>query len=444
MYLPLVHHTGTGLWVGPDRIVLMALVRFRDSVRTVSLQEEPIVEGRIECALNRLAERCPPSNYYVVSNLDTATVKHVLLNGPAFDDVRDRSHWIQRQIDAALPGGKPNELFCTSHVVFPVENSRTKVLVGIARADVVEARARLLRQAGFRPLGLSTLPSVFAAAFMLDPKIIEGATHVSWNDPDDGFRISLMDGYVSELEYPFVTEPDDTLPIGSTVIPAGFTDPDGLLRPHTIPAAAMAMVRLYSGLEHLDFLDKDTKTLYRNTYEKSQSVRLMGNVFGTIALLWLLISVTVWQLSRFERQTQSEINAIAAEWQAIERRIDEVERLRVLLRETSSVVSSRTRMTPILDLVGASVPTGLWLTSLSISPVSAHAYDVTLEGATRNEFLIPRLLDNLRIEPTVETAELSYSRKGATTRPLRSPRRDLQPATTRFKIMVHANCQHNK
>jgi len=340
MYLPILHHTGTGLFVGTDRIVLFELVRFRDSVRTVTLQEVLFGEEGVENALKSMAGRCSPSNLYVVTNLDTATVKHVVFDGPAFENYTDRSLWIQRQINSVLPGSEPNDLFCAQHVVLLTDTNRTRVLAGIVRAEVVESRSQLLRTARFRPIGLSTLPSVFPAAFMLDSDVVEGTSRLAWMSPDDGFRISITDGYMSELEYPLLSKPNEDVLQESMVIPNGLADRGGLLQKHTIPAAAMAMSRLYPGLQHLDFLDESTRTRNQGEFEKERALRFMGTVFGALFALLLVLLAVEWHLSRLQSRTQSELHAIAAPWRAMERRVDDVEQLRSRLRETSTIVAS--------------------------------------------------------------------------------------------------------
>lgn len=480
MNVPFVHNEAAGLYLSDAEVCWVSLRTQAGRLRHVRCAVEPVERGDVRAALQRLVARVAPSHPYVATHLDPLHVRHALLDGPGFDDDEVLAAWVTDHAARRLPPGARLDRFIVRRHVLERSEDRTRCLLSIAPREAVEERKHLLAAVGLKPLLLSAVDADVGFVLAFQPDFLAGRAAVllvqagravlaEYRDGVFQATIPLAHGAASpdalahELDEVFSAEAGDGRPVRAMlhvvghgagevvarlqeVLPQDLRIYDGrLLIPAgrrtlplagaQIPAAALAMHRLYPALGGIDFLDEDTAVAALQEQEKREAVRVSLYAGGCVLAFTAAALLATTLLGAAQARTGAEMLRMADQVAEVEQARAALERLAQEVAQAERLVSERTHAAVALEQVGRAAPGSLWLEAIRLTTTPTATLQLSLQGAAFGEADLSQYLHRLEEAQSVREVRLVYSETVTTRRLYREAAFQDRPLV-RFEIRL--------
>lgn len=422
MTLPFIHTTVSGLHFAGTELIWVSGTRLGSRLSRLQGVQEAVEDGDVAAALIRLVERVKPPTPYVVTHLDPLYVRHMMVQGPAFDDEDGMAAWVQQQARHLLPPGAVPDDFVFRPQLIEQTEEHTRCLFAFARREAVEACEALLEAAGLRPLCISSLDIATGEAMRVETDFAEGRTAVLLLKPDDAALLHYQGGMLQTLlPLPFgtaggdvaalleetmthLTPPDRMFVMGAGAAAfvaqaramhlvdwpvregrmdlASYVASPPLSEVHQ-PAVAMTLQQLFAFPETLNFMSPETAYAWFQESEKHEAIRAVLFIGGVVGMLYLLLTcmtfyVTVKQMESEATLQQhaglvADMDAAQEALKQLTREVDQAERL----------VVERTHVAGVLERIGRGLSQGLWLETVTLNTDTPDAAHLTLAGVAQ-------------------------------------------------------------
>lgn len=447
MNLPFLHTRAASLTVTDAHVVWASGTRLGRRLRRLVSADEPVTEGDIAAAINRLVARHPPQ--YVVTHLDPLHVRYALLQGPPFDEVAPFEAWLQSEARRQLPPRAPLADFVLRAQLLEQTEDHTRCLLALANRQAVEERVALLEGAGLHLVSVGSIDGAIGQALGLDVRFCESQVAVLVLREQEASLLQYQAGglqALTALSYDARAADADSLlqdvavcltPMPEQILVMGTNAPyvverarespqlDGVVQEASfdflqedravpfpsahLPAAALVVQHLFLAQEAFNFLEPEVEQARLQEVEKKEAVRAilaLGTVVGV--LLLILILVTLYLESK-QAGAEAELLALADQVERIEQATQAVEHLEQDLARAERLIIERTNVAGVLEGAGRAVSEGLWLDALTVEATEANRAHLTLTGAALSKHALAVYLDSLEQAAFAHDVRLLYS-----------------------------------
>lgn len=443
MRIPFFHSWAAGVCFTDDGLVWATGLRLGRHLRCLDTQVS--AGGELTEALVGRKLAYP----YVVTHLDPLHVRHVVLQGPVFDDAASFEAWLEAEALRQLPPHAPLSDFILRMQRLEETEEYTRCLIGLASRKAVEQRVAVLEEAGLYPIRISSLDVAIGEALGLDSQFFEQPTAVLVVRSDDAALLQYQEGILQSLiPLAYGIETTDALsllqevtthltPMPNRLYVVGAEAQqviaqarqarllDGLIKEAPLeilttvsasalpaahmPAAALALQELFTVPDAFNFLEPEVVETRLQEIEKREATRAilaLGSVIGVFFLLVTLVSV---YLNGKKAATEAELTMLADQVARIEQARASVQQLAQDIAQAERLVVERTDVAGVLEGVGRVISDGLWLETTRLEENTPSTFQLTLAGAAFDKSNIAAYLDSLEHVPFARNVRLLFS-----------------------------------
>lgn len=461
--IPFYSQTVLGLYLSSSGVTGVALQCSGARIDDVQVYEEQVGDhGDLDTCLQRLAARLDGQHACVVGHLDAAHVRYRLAEGPAFEDWEVFEAWLQAEAARLLPAGSSADDFTLRYHVLSATEATTRCFVALAHEQATQARHARLQAAGFAPDALCCAATALALAWPLHrargeaaqrvllyvdhtaamwlragPDALDSLSttpHAATTWPELAAALQTQEAShqqgstglacLDAVGFPPVADvahqaDDGSLALLAQAPPARLSIPSGdqqtALEGRAAIAGALALQVVHADRPALNFLPAHEAEASRQHRERAEAFRLTAWVWG---LLLTVVLGATWAASATEVRMQEAavaVDAVAAQLAEIEQAREELQRLRMEVRQAEHLVGERTHTSTVLAWIGRIVPEAVWLYDVALLPASESALSGTthisfrIRGATLDEAAIATYMDGLGQAPFVHHVGLAFS-----------------------------------
>jgi len=440
MKLPFIQQRGIGVHITGKSIRWIDLVRTGNSLRILTVDEEPLTDS-MEESLSRLVSRVKPDYPFVSTNLRPDQVKEFVVPLPEFDDEEYQESWLheQERIIKSSESGS-DDLHISHH--FWENGDEGKCLFVVASDQAVRQRKELLDSVGLTPVCLTSGTVERTYSCLFNEEFAEGDQQLLHIGKEEAILYDLKNGILTEMiamdhagnSISDTIEEALTLLIsGKNVRDSISTQQHGLfvstenadketvtsreiggqtfnvvaLQPlksvkskvgkpgiHFTTCAGMAVKQLYPALDSVNLLGEEEQVFVREQIQKKDSLLTGILIPGSVVLIWLLIMAVqgyhqsqLTNASEQVEQLNNKITAVANADSSLSRWVRKVEQAREL-------VAQRTRFASLMETIGKTVPNGVWFTGMNIRNEQSQS-QVKLQGLSNSENHVATLMEHL-------------------------------------------------
>ena len=473
MRVPFLHTSAAALHLTDTHVVWASGTRLGHRLRQLHTESEPVVDGDMGMALQRLIKKVKPAQPHVVTHLNAQHVRYAILQGPAFDDAALFEAWLRAETVRRLPPRVDQEDFVVRYQFIEETDDYTRCLLALTSRKAVEERIALLEGVGLRPVRLGSLDIAFGEALMLDPVFIEHQGAVLVVHSGEAFLLMYEAGLLQTLasiplsvkatDHALLLQdvathltprPDRFLVMGNDaprlielarearliegVIQEGtldFLSQAKSLSAHHRPAAMLALQHLYATPETLNFLEParvGAQVQEMEKHEATRAILLLGSVLGVLLLILILITA---YLSSKKADSEAELLMLADQVARIEQANESVRQLEHDMVQAERLVVERTTVARVLEGIGHVAEAELWLETLMMETDPSGVLHVNLMGAGLNERIVAAYLDRLEQMPFAVNVRLLVSERISMAKMYRHGK-GLSRTVTRFEIQL--------
>lgn len=412
------------------------------------LETQPSAGRELPEALASLVAQVKPAYPYVVTHLDPVHIRHVVLQGPVFDDAASLEAWLEAEALRQLPPRTSLSDFILRIQTLDETEESTRCLMALASRKAVEQRVALLEEAGLYPIRISSLDVAVGEALEFDPLFFEQPSAVLVVRSGDATLLHYQEGILQALiPLPYGIETTDALsllqevtthltPIPRLYIVGSKAQQvidqarqarllDGLISEAPleilatvsastlpaahVPAAALALQELYAVPEAFNFLEPDVVETRLQDIEKREATRAILTLGSAVGVFFVLVMLVTTYLSGKKAATEAELAMLADQVARIEQVHASVQQLAEDITQAERLVVERTGVAGILERVGRVISEGLWLETLRLEESTPGTSQLTLTGAAFEKSNIATYLDSLEQAPFARNVRLLFS-----------------------------------
>ena len=443
MRLPFVHTVTAGLVITDAEVVWVSGERRGSRLHGVQCVHEAVEDGDVQAALGRLVSQVEAANAYVVTHLDALHVRHVIVQGPAFDEEEDFADWLEEEAKRHLPYGASPEGFAIRVQLLEETETYIRCLLALARREAATERLALLESAGIYLSGIVTLEMAAGEALRHRGLLSEGRQAVLLLRSDEGALLTYKDGILDELTpLSFGTETPDVLVLLEELARQMTPSPEGLyvmasaagiasemraLRlfdgpvhelsedlasgeqgeprsPLDVLAVGMALQHINAREETFNFIAPEASARRLQEVEKREAMRVSLVLGSLLGVLYLAVALVTVYLNGKQAASERALHALSDQVKHIERARAAVARLESDVAQAEALVTERTQFARVLEGMGRGVTDSLWLDTALLENVH-----LTLTGAAFHEEAVARYLEHLEHTPFAANVALSYA-----------------------------------
>ncbi len=431
MRLPFLQRDGHGLYLTPYAVQWCTIRTTRRALMVRHTDREPVVDGHVEEALQKVLDRLPTRPKYVVANMARQHVRHRLLQGPALEEEEAVAAWLDAEAQKQIPTGWSAGAYRLRTTILAQTEACTRCIMGLASEGAVQARLKVLATAGLQPAGLVSADLALEQVAMLAPGFANSTTIVIGDYQAEGVALRYVGGHLEQFavldDEPWqVTEGAQTrgqLRLQAAkarwteegVREAGEDERICIVSEESKtsealgPAAALALVHARGTWNVFDFLDEETAVQRRQAVDKDDA---RHTLFGISGLLILLVAGSiggeVW-LDRRHQAVRAQLRLMADQVQEIEAARIGLDQLEADVRQAEEMVQARTHVAHLLHAIGSCIPADVWLDDLQLDTHTSGDLLLTINGLAVAEDQVALYLDRLERISEVRSVRLVYT-----------------------------------
>lgn len=468
--LPYFHRAAVGLYISSTSVRCVELVRSPRGLSQARYDVEPVT-GDVASALRRLRDRMKTRHCVVAANIDSSMQRQFVIRA-ARSEASARQAWIMGQLRKRLPSGINLDDFVIRYYESPAGDEQVHVFLGVARRSAVEAREQQIREAGFNPVSIASMASTVGHAFAFDPGFAGADVDVLLPDAAHPLLVRHVKGIVTELvdvepgaeggatlldeavrrlaSYQRADVPRErpVLIVAADVDEMSREIAEGIdvkagrpLRPlvsekNALPPAAsepagLAMSALYPQLPSLNYMDREGEERSLGEANKHNAIGACLFQMGSVLIALLALSLFNAYLNHRLQQGHELLLQAAPQRAKAEQARLELTALRKEQERRASLMSSRTNVAGVLELVGATLPESSWLQELHLT-TQTDAPSLLIRGYTLDDVGSSAFIDRLEHDPAFADVRLVVAEVGPPADPKLSTADPLQ----RFEIVA--------
>jgi Tfp pilus assembly protein PilN len=436
MLTSLIRHEAIAVNFGKYAVHWVHLRRTHGGVRTLRVDEEQVSdEGAVPAALSSLVARAGAEGRCVVTSLDPFHARFLTLRAPEFDEPEELASWLTEQAKRQLLDGLPHSEFVFR--TMKLAGDAPSHLVACARLDAIEARSRLIEEAGLVPSAIMLPASITGNAFLLDPEFTEGSSWVLWCQDSpvlaryetgriaDVSELSRIPHSAAELDIEIRTMSSEHSNAGVVRFIGGCSDLEGDYRreasadftggPQSDPGMAVALTQLFGGLGRIDFLDETRRLAATQAEDRRHVVELALPVLAVLVVVFLGLFGTQLWVDRALAEAQAVEEHYAVLLDQLRNEEATIRQMEVRLHASRHELGRRSGAAGILERAGGAVPDGLWLTALELVRSGEAGRDeswtVVAAGFSENQSAINQFVRQYEAEPGFTSVRLRHARQ---------------------------------
>jgi hypothetical protein len=414
----------------------------RSDVQSVADGHESLPFGESvsrERALLTLVERSGLAGRVASIHLPPHQSRFAVMSVPDLDE--EAEGWIEDEAYRLLGASLPRQSLVLRYMRLGSEEGgendggSSRVLVGCARREAVEACAELIRSAGLIPGGIYLDASIAGYAHVLDPTFVDG---VSWVYSNGGVPViaRYRDGALCDATELLQGNPSvadlrvEMRGMGASADAAVVH----VLGPHPemadevgggMPirfeseayaeamARAVAVTRWFSGLPRIDFLDSETKAEARVASEKRDALLFIRpTAIGVLSVLLLVFVAEVFvnaRLAHVDAETR-DLRPLIASLEAERIAVAELQNRR---KDVGEALAGRSQLAGVLDAIGWGVPPSTRLTSLVLEREgfagTGESWSARAIGESSDPQAVMGMLARMEADPALDGVTLRHT-----------------------------------